>query len=81
MGDFSRAALKCGTMARQTARKPFMSQVPRPKSRPSRAVSAKGSLVQAWPSTGTTSVWPESTMPPAISGPMVAKRLVFLPAS
>ena len=46
-----------------------------------RSVSSKGLLVQGWPSTGTTSVWPESTMPPAMSGPMVAKRLVFLFAS
>ena len=81
MGDVSPALRKCGTSARQTARKPFMSQVPRPKRRSSRAVSSKGSLVQGWPSTGTTSVWPDSTMPPAMAGPMVANRLVLRLAS
>src|SRR5512138_2261625 len=40
---------------------------------------AKGSVVQSWSSTGTTSVWPESTIPPGSSGPMVAKRLALVP--
>ena len=30
--------------------------------------------------TGTTSVWPESAMPPTPDGPMVAKRLAFSPS-
>jgi hypothetical protein len=49
--------------------KPFMSQAPRPKSFPSRSVSVQGSVLQAWPSTGTTSVWPDRMTPPSISGP------------
>src|SRR5450830_1629468 len=52
-----------------------MSQLPRPYSKPSRSVSLKGSLSQFWPSTGTTSVWPDNTMPPWVlpaSGPCVA---------
>ncbi len=58
-----------------------MSQVPRPYRRPSRRVTVKGSEVQGWPSTGTTSVWPDSTMPPSTIGPMVANRLVLVPSS
>ena len=63
------AALRRGTAASAQAMKPFMSDEPRPKSRPSRSVSAKGSLDQGWPSTGTTSVWPDRMAPPATFGP------------
>jgi len=35
-------------------------------------MTLNGSLLQFCPSTGTTSVWPESTMPPGFSGPMGA---------
>ena len=45
------------------------------------STSRKGSDVQAWPSTGTTSVWPDSTMPGTSAGPMVAQRLAFRPSS
>ena len=51
-----------------------MSQVPRPWSRPSRSARVKGSVVQGWPSTGTTSVWPERTTPPAAAGPTQRER-------
>ena len=34
-----------------------------------RASSVNGSLDQAWPSTGTQSLWPESPMPPSPCGP------------
>ncbi len=61
-----------GARANAAAMKPFMSEVPRPKSLPPRSTTVKGSVSQGWPSTGTTSVWPDSTMPPAMSGPMVA---------
>src|SRR5689334_22169194 len=57
-----------------------MSQVPRPKSLPSRSTSWKGSVSQAWLATGTTSVWPDSPMPPPSPGPMVANRLAFCPS-
>ena len=42
---------------------------------------ANGSDVHAWPSTGTTSVWPESTTPPSRIGPMVAKIAALSPAA
>ena len=58
-----------------------MSQVPRPYSRPSRSVSTHGSLDHGWPSTGTTSVWPERTTPPSTAGPMVAIRLDLVPSA
>ena len=47
-----------------TPTKPFMSAAPRPNSRSSRITGVNGSVDQSWPSTGTTSVWPESTRPP-----------------
>ncbi|KAK7199596.1 hypothetical protein NESM_000940700 [Novymonas esmeraldas] len=56
-----------GTSASTTARKPFMSQAPRPYSLPSLSTMVKGSLSHAWPSTGTTSVWPDSTTPPCVA--------------
>ena len=39
---------------------------------PSRSVRVKGSVAQSWPSTGTTSVWPDSMTPGTPAGPMVA---------
>jgi hypothetical protein len=59
---------------------PFMSAAPRPYSLPSRSVRAKGSEVQGWPSTGTTSVWPDSTTPPATAGPTLASRFDLSPS-
>src|SRR5882672_3420763 len=58
-----------------------MSQVPRPWYLPSLSARVHGSVSQGWPSTGTTSVWPLSTTPSFTLGPMVAKRLAFLPSS
>ena len=63
------------------ARNPFMSVVPRPNTRSPARVSANGSRVQGWPSTGTTSVWPESMMPGASRGPRLAKRPALRPVS
>ena len=57
-----------------------MSQAPRPYSLPSRSTSVNGSVSQAWPVTGTTSVWPDSAMPPTPAGPMVANRFAFCPS-
>ncbi len=68
----SRRPASSGKRARMTAMKLFMSAVPRPNSLPSAARSANGSLCQSWPSTGTTSVWPDSMMPPMPGGPIVA---------
>jgi hypothetical protein len=82
IGSLRRAAFISGSIASATPMKPFMSQAPRPKSLPSRTVGSKGSLSQSWPLTGTTSVWPESTMPPCVApsaAGMVAKRFAFLP--
>ena len=75
------AASISGTSASAMAQKPFMSQVPRPCRRPARSARRKGSLVQSWPATGTTSVWPERTTPPATGGPTRARRLAFSPVS
>ena len=58
-----------------------MSQAPRPYSLPSRSTSVNGSVSHAWLVTGTTSVWPESAMPPTSAGPMVANRLAFCPSA
>src|SRR5512139_3338966 len=58
-----------------------MSQVPRPWYLRSFKVSVQGSVSHGWPSTGTTSVWPDSTTPSFTLGPTVAKRLAFLPSS
>ena len=53
----------------------------RPLSARTRAARrAKGSLDQSWPSTGTTSVWPESITPPGSGGPMVAIKSDFAPS-
>ncbi len=57
-----------------------MSQVPRPYSLPSRSIIWNGSVSQFWLATGTTSVWPDSAMPPPSPGPMVANRLAFSPS-
>ena len=61
------------------ASKPFMSLVPRPWSRPPRSARRKGSLVQSCPSTGTTSVCPESTTPPGTFGPTSATSAALVP--
>ena len=59
----------------------FMSAVPRPYILPLALVAVKGLVSQCWPSTGTTSVWPESITPPSTLGPIVAKRLALGPLS
>ena len=46
-----------------------MSVTPRPWTRSPRCVATNGSVSQGWPSTGTTSVWPESTIPPVVALP------------
>ena len=48
------------------------SAAPRPWRRPSRHVSANDGTVQSCPSTGTTSVCPESVTPGRSAGPIVA---------
>jgi len=61
---------------------PFMSHVPRPYKRPSRISGLNGSLSHFWPSTGTTSVCPDNTMPPFVApscAGTVANRLAHLP--
>ena len=74
-------ARKSGTAARQEATKPFMSQAPRAYSRPSARRRVNGSLLQAWPSTGTVSTWPDSATPPAACGPMMAWMFAFCPVA
>ena len=68
-------------MPSPTAEKLFMSVTPRPYSRSSRRVATNGSVSHGWPSTGTTSVWPERTMPPSVALPSrersVAKRFAL----
>ena len=64
-----------------TASKPFISVLLRPYSLPSLSTIVKGSESHFWPSTGTTSVWPDSTMPPCVaplSPGSVAKRFAFV---
>jgi len=65
--------------------KPFMSAVPRPYTRSSRHVAVNGGVVHGWPSTGTTSVCPDSTMPPRATLPSCpgneASRLALRPSS
>ncbi len=62
-----------------------MSVTPRPYRRPSLTVTVNGSVSHGWPSTGTTSVWPDSTMPPCVALPSragsVANRLALRPSS
>src|SRR6187551_3019007 len=58
-----------------------MSHVPRPWYLPSLSVSVQGSVSHGWPSTGTTSLWPDRTTPSLTLGPTVANRLAFLPSS
>ncbi len=60
--------------------KPFMSAEPRAYSLPSRSSMRNGSLAQSWPSTGTTSVCPDSTIPPSVrpsADGSVANRLAL----
>ncbi len=80
-GRVSPAASIAGTRDRPVAMKPFMSAEPRPCRRPSRSVSVQGSLLQSWPSTGTTSVCPDSTTPPATSGPMENNKFALPPCA
>ena len=80
-GRDSFAAAKSGAVARTAAMNPFISQVPRPYNSPSASRMRNGSEDQSWSATGTTSLWPDSTMPPSSFGPMVANRLALLPIS
>lgn len=80
IGSRRRARSTDGTSASDAAMKPFMSHVPRPYSLPSRTSGANGSLLQRCPSTGTTSVWPDSTIPPCTppsAAGTVANRLAL----
>jgi len=72
------ALTSAGTNASTQAIYPFMSAVPRPNSLPSRSVSVNGGRLQGCPSTGTTSVCPDSTIPGSSTGPMLANRLALL---
>ncbi len=67
--------------ARTDATNPFMSAVPRPKARPSCTAIRNGSKDQSCPSTGTTSVWPESRNPGRSGGPIVANKFALRPIS
>src|SRR5690606_2269999 len=76
-------ARNSGTRASPAAIKPFMSQVPRPYNLPSRSVKANGFVSHCCPSTGTTSVWPDKTMPPWVLPSWagnVANRLDLAPS-
>ena len=63
------AGARVGTAAIPHAIKLFMSLVPRPTSLSPVSVSTNGSVCQSCPSTGTTSVWPDGTIPPSLAGP------------
>ena len=82
-GSRACAARNLGAQASAMAMKPFMSAVPRPWMRPSRCAALNGSVAHSWPSTGTTSVCPDSTMPrvfiAAASSASVQNRFAFLP--
>ena len=67
-----------GAIARAIAQKPFISDVPRPKSFPDSCDILKGALVHSCPSIGTTSVWPDRTTPPISCGPIVHQRFAFV---
>ena len=61
-----------------------MSALPRPYSRPSRISAANGSLLHGWPSTGTTSVCADSTMPPSTppsAAGKLASRFALVPSA
>ncbi len=49
--------------------------------RSSLIVAAKGSVSHGWPSTGTTSVWPERTIPGRAPFWIVANRFAFFPVA
>ena len=74
--------MNSGTSARLAAMKPFMSQASRAYSLPAFSVSLKGSLDHFCPSTGTTSVWPDSAIPPWVApscAGRVQNRLALVP--
>jgi hypothetical protein len=77
IGAFSGLASMAGTAASTMPTNDFMSAEPRPRSRSSRSTPAQGSTLQDWPSTGTTSVCPDSTMPGRRGSPIVANRFAF----
>ena len=70
-----------GTNASPVAEKLFMSVTPRPWTLSPTGVAVNGSVSHGCPSTGTTSVWPDSTMPPVSALPScagsVANRLAL----
>src|SRR6218665_3901850 len=81
-GLASRVACIVGSSDSAVPMNPFMSHAPRAYSLPSRRLALKGWELQAWPSTGTTSVWPDSTMPPVLlpsCAGSVANRLALAP--
>ena len=80
-GRCSSIAANSGIIAMAQAAKPFMSEVPRPISRPSCRRSLKGSASHSCPSTGTQSTCAESAAPPATRGPTMACRFAFTPAA
>ena len=63
-----------GTIARPVAEKLFMSVTPRPTTRSPISVASNGSVSHGWPSTGTTSVCPDNTMPPVVALPSLAAQ-------
>ena len=71
------AVRSCGIKARQIAMKDFMSEVPRPKRVSPLRVRVNGSVTQGWPSTGTTSVWPDRIMPPCGFGAYAGEEVAL----
>ena len=80
IGVLSVRALNSGTAASTQAKNPFMSVAPRPATRSPRSFNRNGSLSHVCPSTGTTSVCPDSATPGTPLGPIVANRFAFSPS-
>src|SRR5690554_5205480 len=71
-----------GMLCKQIVRKPLISHVPLPYKFPSPlSISLHGSVTQACPSTGTTSVCPDNITPPSTAGPIRQCKEAFVPLS
>jgi hypothetical protein len=77
--EFGHKGAVASIAARPQAMKPFMSDVPRAKTRSWSRRRRKGSEVQASPSTGTTAPCADSISPPVAFGPIEATRHSFSP--
>lgn len=71
---------KAGTAAKAAATYPFMSQHPRPISRPSTRRITKGSACHSGSCAGTTSTCPDRIYPGTEASPIVANRLYRSPS-